>query len=63
MIAIICYSDQLVGLVNDAVGQIMGRLQTLATMEGGSSKVGEIISIASSPDNLCRTDPAWHPWL
>ena len=49
--------------MDSAVNAIMGRLKTVASMEGGMSKVGGLISVASSPDNLCRTDPAWHPWL
>ena len=27
------------------------------------SKVGQLVAAACSPDNLCRMDPAWHPWL
>jgi len=41
----------------------MGRLQTLASMEGGESKVSTLVAAANSMDNLCRMDPAWHPWL
>ena len=26
-------------------------------------KVGQLVAAACSPDNLCRMDPAWHPWL
>ena len=26
-------------------------------------QVGQLVAAACSPDNLCRMDPAWHPWL
>lgn len=26
-------------------------------------QVGTLVAAASSHDNLCRMDPAWHPWL
>ena len=35
----------------------------LAQFENAESKVGTLISAAMSPDNLCRMDPAWNPWL
>ena len=35
----------------------------LAQYEGGETKVTTLIAAATSPDNLCRMDPAWHPWL
>eukprot|EP00057_Strongylocentrotus_purpuratus_P021291 XP_011675765.1 PREDICTED: transformation/transcription domain-associated protein-like [Strongylocentrotus purpuratus] len=39
-------------------------LITLVTkFEGGESKVSTLVAAANSPDNLCRMDPAWHPWL
>ena len=27
------------------------------------AQVGQLVAAACSPDNLCRMDPAWHPWL
>nr|XP_039255466.1 transformation/transcription domain-associated protein-like [Styela clava] len=56
-------SDQLVALVNHAVKMIMSRLQNLAEFEGGESKVTSLVNAATLQENLCRMDPAWHPWL
>uniref|UniRef100_A0AAY5KGU4 Transformation/transcription domain-associated protein n=1 Tax=Esox lucius TaxID=8010 RepID=A0AAY5KGU4_ESOLU len=56
-------SQQLVSLVQKAVTAIMTRLHTLAQFEGGESKVNTLVAAANSLDNLCRMDPAWHPWL
>ncbi|XP_077979126.1 transformation/transcription domain-associated protein-like [Glandiceps talaboti] len=56
-------SELLINLVNKAVVAIMTRLQNLAQFEGGDSKVSTLVAAANSPDNLCRMDPAWHPWL
>jgi len=56
-------SELLISLVNGAVTAIMTRLQNLAQYEGGETKVTTLIAAATSPDNLCRMDPAWHPWL
>jgi hypothetical protein len=35
----------------------------LATFEGAESRVSTLVAAANSHDNLCRMDPAWHPWL
>ena len=35
----------------------------IAQFENAESKVGTLISAATNPDNLCRMDPAWNPWL
>ncbi|XP_053094632.1 transformation/transcription domain-associated protein isoform X2 [Pangasianodon hypophthalmus] len=56
-------SQQLVSLVQKAVTAIMTRLHSLAQFEGGESKVNTLVAAANSLDNLCRMDPAWHPWL
>ncbi|XP_074624680.1 transformation/transcription domain-associated protein-like isoform X2 [Acropora palmata] len=56
-------SELLIRLVKGAVSAIMTRLQNLAQYEGGETKVTTLIAAATSPDNLCRMDPAWHPWL
>ncbi|KAI8515292.1 hypothetical protein Bbelb_061050, partial [Branchiostoma belcheri] len=55
--------EVLINMVNKAVNAIMTRLQNLAQFEGGESKVSTLVAAANSPDNLCRMDPAWHPWL
>ena len=46
-----------------AVNQIMSRLQTAANFEKAESKLPSIISLTTTPENLCRLDPAWYPWL
>ncbi|KAF5284945.1 hypothetical protein FQA39_LY16900 [Lamprigera yunnana] len=56
-------SEQLISLVNKAVTAISNRLNSLAHFDGMESKVGTLVAAASSHDNLCRMDPAWHPWL
>ncbi|XP_038044323.1 transformation/transcription domain-associated protein-like isoform X2 [Patiria miniata] len=56
-------SEVLISTVNKAASAIMTRLQNLAQFEGGESKVSTLVAAANSPDNLCRMDPAWHPWL
>ncbi|XP_038130156.1 transformation/transcription domain-associated protein isoform X1 [Cyprinodon tularosa] len=56
-------SQQLVSLVQKAVTAIITRLHNLAQFEGGESKVNTLVAAANSLDNLCRMDPAWHPWL
>uniref|UniRef100_A0A671N1B9 Transformation/transcription domain-associated protein-like n=1 Tax=Sinocyclocheilus anshuiensis TaxID=1608454 RepID=A0A671N1B9_9TELE len=56
-------SQQLVSLVQKAVTAIMTRLHNLAQFECGESKVNTLVAAANSLDNLCRMDPAWHPWL
>jgi transformation/transcription domain-associated protein len=55
--------EKIVIMVNKAVNQIMTRLQSLATFEGSEGKVPTLVAAANSHDNLCRMDPAWHPWL
>merc|ERR1712013_467944 len=49
--------------VGKAVTAITARLTSLSQFDGTESKVGQLVAAACSPDNLCRMDPAWHPWL
>ena len=49
--------------VGKAVTAITSRLTSLSTFDGTESKVGQLVAAACSTDNLCRMDPAWHPWL
>lgn len=55
--------ERIVLMVNKAVTSIMARLQSLATFEGGESKVTTLVAAATSDDNLCKMDPAYYPWL
>jgi len=39
------------------------RLQTLSQLENVDGRCHALIAAASSTENLCRMDPAWHPWF
>ncbi|XP_026322829.1 transcription-associated protein 1 isoform X2 [Hyposmocoma kahamanoa] len=56
-------NETIINMVNKAVTVIMNRLNSLALFDGPDSKVATLVSAANSHDNLCRMDPAWHPWL
>ncbi|KAJ8954217.1 hypothetical protein NQ318_005812 [Aromia moschata] len=56
-------AEQIINMVNKAVTSISNRLSSLAHFDGFESKVGQLVAAANSHDNLCRMDPAWHPWL
>lgn len=49
--------------VCSAVNAILQRLTSLAQFEGPESKMATLVAISTNEDNLCRMDPAWHPWL
>jgi transformation/transcription domain-associated protein len=55
--------EVIINLVTKAVSAITQRLTSLSTFDGTESKVSTLVAAANSPDNLCRMDPAWHPWL
>lgn len=55
--------EQLIVMVSKAVQAITTRLQNLAKFDGAESSVSTLVAAANSHDNLCRMDPAWHPWL
>lgn len=55
--------EVIISMVGKALTAITGRLQSLAQFDGTESKVGSLVATSCSPDNLCRMDPAWHPWL
>ncbi|XP_045469394.1 transcription-associated protein 1 isoform X2 [Harmonia axyridis] len=55
--------EQVINMVNRAVSSISNRLNTLSHFEGVDSRLATLVAAASSHDNLCRMDPAWHPWL
>lgn len=56
-------AEALVQTVNKCVAGIMNRMQSLTVFTGSESEAGKLVAAANSYDNLCRTDPAWHPWL
>ncbi len=55
--------EVIITMVTKAVTAIMQRLNSLSLFDGTESKVSTLVAAANSPDNLCRMDPAWHPWL
>ena len=55
--------DVIVNHVTKAVTVITQKLTSLSTFDGTESKVSTLVTAANSTDNLCRMDPAWHPWL
>ncbi|KAK9874414.1 hypothetical protein WA026_002761 [Henosepilachna vigintioctopunctata] len=56
-------AEQIISMVNKAVGSISNRLNALANFNGVESRLATLVAAANSHDNLCRMDPAWHPWL
>lgn len=55
--------EAIIAMVGKAVSAITQRLSSLSVFDGTDSKVSTLVLAANSPDNLCRMDPAWHPWL
>lgn len=56
--------DNIIVLVNTAVNAIMTRLNNISQFDSGeSNRMNSLVQTASNPDNLCRMDPAWHPWV
>ena len=53
----------IIQMVTKAEAAITQRLTSLSLFDGTDSKVGTLVAAAHSQDNLCRMDPAWHPWL
>ena len=53
----------IIQMVTKAEAAITQRLTSLSLFDGTDSKVGTLVGAAHSQDNLCRMDPAWHPWL
>lgn len=57
-------SEMLVMMVNRAVHKIYQRMEMMSTREKPlDSQAPELIEQAMSPEQLCKMDPAWHPWL
>lgn len=56
--------EKIIPLVNTSVNLIMGRLNAVSYFENvETNKMGSLVQMAVNPDNLCRMDPAFHPWL
>uniref|UniRef100_UPI00358E7EB0 transformation/transcription domain-associated protein-like n=1 Tax=Myxine glutinosa TaxID=7769 RepID=UPI00358E7EB0 len=56
-------SERFVTRLQKATDAVLARLHSLAVFDGTESKLTTLVAAANSPDNLCRMDPAWHPWL
>lgn len=56
--------ERIIVLVNKAVNAIVQRLNAIAHFENTeTNKMSSLMQAAQNADNLCRMDPAWHPWL
>lgn len=56
--------EKIISLVNKAVDAIMQRLNNISYFDNvESNKMSTLVQAAHNPDNLCRMDPAWHPWV
>lgn len=58
--------ENIITLVNKSVNAIMGRLSSISLFDNinvETNKMGTLVQAAQNPDNLCRMDPAWHPWV
>ena len=56
--------EKIITLVNKAVSAIMDRLNQISYFDNvESNKMSVLVQNAHNPDNLCRMNPAWHPWL
>lgn len=57
-------AETVINTVNKAVSNIVSRLNCLARFDNSEiNRMSTLVQIASNPDNLCRMDPTWHPWL
>lgn len=58
--------ENIISMVNKSVNSIMGRLNSISYFDNvniENNKMGTLVQAAQNPDNLCRMDPAWHPWV
>lgn len=56
--------EKIIEIVNKTVANITGRLNGLSHIETPESgKMSALVKAAQSAENLCRMDPAWHPWM
>lgn len=58
--------ESIISLVNNSVNSIMGRLTAISHFDNvnvDNNKMNTLVQTAQNPDNLCRMDPAWHPWV
>lgn len=55
--------NDIIDSVNKAVTDIMIRLNNIARFDKGELRMNNLVKLATNADNLCRMDPAWHPWV
>lgn len=56
--------DSIIIFVNKAVNSIMARLSSISYFDSvENNKMCTLVQAARNPDNLCRMDPAYHPWV
>lgn len=56
--------EKIIEIVNKTVANITGRLNGLSYIETAENgKMTALVQAAQSMENLCRMDPAWHPWM
>ncbi|XP_023171663.2 transcription-associated protein 1 [Drosophila hydei] len=56
--------EHTIRVVNSAVDTILLRLNKISYFDNiEKKKISALIQSATNTDNLCRMDPAWHPWL
>lgn len=57
-------TENVIQVVNKAVKSIIERLSSLTHFDQSEvNKMTTLVQSARNPDNLCRMDPTWHPWL
>ncbi|KRZ89733.1 Transformation/transcription domain-associated protein [Trichinella sp. T8] len=55
--------EEMIHHVHRCLSAVENRLKTLADEEKGEAKIITLFNAAYCEDNLCRMDPAWHPWF
>lgn len=56
--------ENVIILVNKSVNSIMSRLKNISHYDNiETNKMNTLVQAAYNPDNLCRMDPAFHPWV
>ena len=56
--------ENVVQVINKGTNQIIERLNVLANFDNNDgNKMSQLVQLARNPDNLCRMDPSYQPWL
>lgn len=55
--------ESIITMVNKSVSSIISRLNNISYFDNiEANKMATLVQSACNPDNLCRMDPAYHPW-